>query len=148
MNNKKYQEMYRAVEALLDDTVLSLRTQVKEVLFNDSQIDEAIWELARDPELCRGAFGDEFAQNLLLLNSVAESVSLLDDLTHFSSEAERTKKKKKKKKKREQFERTSRTEFSQSEDLNKSRETRGWRVKKQFKCHENPQRTSRHSRNG
>ena len=90
MNNKKYQEMYRAVESLLDDTVLSLRTQVKEVLFNDSQIDEAIWELARDPELCRAAFGDEFAQNLLLLNSVAESVSLLDDLAHFSNEAERT----------------------------------------------------------
>ena len=90
MNNKKYQEMYRAVEALLDDTVLSLRTQVKEVLFNDSQIDEAIWELVRDPELCRAAFGDEFAQNLLLLNSVAESVSLLDDLAHFSNEAERT----------------------------------------------------------
>ena len=91
MNNKKYQEMYRAVEALLDDTVLSLRTQVKEVLFNDSQIDEAIWELARDPELCRAAFGDEFAQNLLLLNSVAESVSLLDDLAHFSSESDRVK---------------------------------------------------------
>jgi hypothetical protein len=89
MNNEKYQTMYRAIEALLDDTMLSLRTQVKEALNYDPAIDDAIWEFARDPELCRGAFGDEFAQNLLLLNSVAESVSLLDDLTHFSGEQEK-----------------------------------------------------------
>ena len=69
--------------------MLSLRTQVKEALNYDPAIDDAIWEFARDPELCRGAFGDEFAQNLLLLNSVAESVSLLDDLTHFSGEQEK-----------------------------------------------------------
>ena len=87
MNSKKYEAMYSKVESLLDDTVSSLRGQVKEVLSNDALIDDAILTFAREPDLCRAAFGDEFVQNLLLLNAVAESVSLLDDLTHFSAKS-------------------------------------------------------------